>query len=122
MVERAPKYETRKTIYDLAKEVSMELKHTHGNFNKAIKIVLDREGVTNDFQERLKFKSAIGKILGEHSASLKTKKHKEKTVTVEQKPVDFLKEANIRRIKKMQERTPLFGEQIAEEEGLDKLK
>ncbi|MBN1326082.1 hypothetical protein JW977_03850 [Candidatus Falkowbacteria bacterium] len=121
MVERPPKYERRKTINDLANEVSKELRYTNGNFSKACKNVLDREGVTNDFEERLKFKSAIGRILGEHSASLKTKKPKIKTQkTLE--PVDILKQANIRRIEKMQEKTPLFGEEIAEKEGLANLK
>jgi hypothetical protein len=127
MTEVAPKFERKekKTIYDLANEVSKELRYTNGNFSKACKNVLDREGIANDFEERIKFKSAIGKILGEHSASLKTKKPKIKNTPELEKPrepVDIIKEANISRIEKMQKRNPLFGEEIAEKEGLEKLK
>lgn len=122
MTERAPKYEQRKTLDDLAREVSGELRNTRGNFSKACKIVFNREGITNDFQERLKFKSAIGKILGEHSASLKTKKPKIKLIPKEEEPIDLVREGNVRRIEKMQEANPLFSEEIADKEGLEKLK
>lgn len=121
MNELARKIERkRKTFDDLAKEVSSELKYTNGNFGEACDRVLNKEGVSNDFETRLRYKSAIGKILGEHSGSLKTKKPKS-TPRPEQKPVDLVAEAYVRRVKKMQQSNPLFGEQIAKEEGLEDL-
>lgn len=122
MNELARKFEhKRKTLDDLAKEVSSELKYTNGNFAKACDRVLDKEGIVKDFEERLKLKSAIGKILGEHSASLKTKKSKIKIAVKSRELEQIMRDAHISRIKKIQERNPLFGEEIAEKEGLSKL-
>jgi hypothetical protein len=128
MAEHAPKFEQRaesaKKIETLAKEVSNELRYTNGNFIKACDNVFDRRGISYNSEVRKMLKSDVGKILGEHSASLKTKKPKLKVAPETAKPREpeqIMRDANISRIKKIQAKNSLFSEEIGEKEGLSKL-
>ncbi|MDD5341455.1 MAG: hypothetical protein PHC97_03415 [Patescibacteria group bacterium] len=123
MAEGAPKFESgverEKTIEDLAKEISAELRKTRKDFREACDNIFDEQGITHDPLVRGRLRSDIGKILGKHSAEMNPHgTNKKNGVEIPEDlvpPRDFIAEAKKSRKKKMIEANPLFSEQIEKE-------
>lgn len=126
MRESVPKLERQKadSFFTLVDKVSDCLKNygqrtgQEPDFIKACDAVFDKLGLPRDFSFRLKLKSRIGSELRKRKAD---KKKITKKPAQPLKSLDIFQEANIKRIRKMQEKTPLFSEEIADKEGLEKL-
>ncbi len=131
MAEAAPKFEKRKTIYDLIDDVSHEY---NGNFIDTCDRVFDRNNITKDFEKRLELKRKIGKLWRERKVD-KTKKDDEKIrreieemlrrETPEQaheRFVESMKKQKAYERKKIEEEMPLFADQADENNGLSKIR